>query len=112
MKALRVLAKQLSHKFCYCRYLPSRSTYFWEKFPTFLVDFFEIEIRYCLFCFPISSCWILFISVLDRKLVAEADMEIGSFATDNNATFTLASEDHTMANAVRFVLNQELVSSS
>ncbi|KFK44233.1 hypothetical protein AALP_AA1G232000 [Arabis alpina] len=34
-------------------------------------------------------------------------MELGSFANDSQGTFSLQSEDHTMANAVRFVLNQD-----
>lgn len=38
-------------------------------------------------------------------------MEHGSFTNDSHASFTLSEEDHTLANAVRFVLNQELVSS-
>lgn len=37
-------------------------------------------------------------------------MEHGSFTNDSHASFTLAEEDHTLANAVRFMLNQELVS--
>ncbi|KAF3581619.1 hypothetical protein DY000_02030161 [Brassica cretica] len=36
-------------------------------------------------------------------------MEHGSFTNDSFASFTLAEEDHTLANAVRFMLNQELV---
>lgn len=39
-------------------------------------------------------------------------MEHGSFTNNSHASFTLAEEDHTLANAVRFMLNQELVSSS
>lgn len=37
------------------------------------------------------------------------EMEHGSFTNDSFASFTLAEEDHTLANAVRFMLNQELV---
>ncbi|XP_010510474.1 PREDICTED: DNA-directed RNA polymerases I and III subunit RPAC2-like [Camelina sativa] len=34
-------------------------------------------------------------------------MEHGSFKDNSHATFTLGEEDHTLANAVRFVLNQD-----
>ncbi|CAE6019877.1 unnamed protein product [Arabidopsis lyrata] len=34
-------------------------------------------------------------------------MEHGSFTNDSHASFTLSEEDHTLANAVRFVLNQD-----
>ncbi|ESQ51464.1 hypothetical protein EUTSA_v10017434mg [Eutrema salsugineum] len=34
-------------------------------------------------------------------------MEHGSFTNDRNASFKLPQEDHTLANAVRFVLNQD-----
>ncbi|KAK7849712.1 uncharacterized protein LOC112012125 [Quercus suber] len=34
-------------------------------------------------------------------------MEHGSYADNNNATFSLTDEDHTLANAVRFSLNQD-----
>ncbi|XP_013748918.2 DNA-directed RNA polymerases I and III subunit RPAC2 [Brassica napus] len=34
-------------------------------------------------------------------------MEHGSFTNDKDASFTLAEEDHTLANAVRFMLNQD-----
>lgn len=36
-------------------------------------------------------------------------MEHGSFEDQSKATFSLTDEDHTLANAVRFTLNQELV---
>ena len=36
-------------------------------------------------------------------------MEHGSYADNSNATFSLTDEDHTLANAVRFSLNQESV---
>lgn len=36
-------------------------------------------------------------------------MEHGSFEDQSQATFSLTDEDHTLANAVRFTLNQELV---
>lgn len=36
-------------------------------------------------------------------------MEHGSFTNDSHASFTLAEEDHTLANALRFMLNQEYV---
>uniref|UniRef100_A0A1J3G9M4 DNA-directed RNA polymerases I and III subunit RPAC2 n=1 Tax=Noccaea caerulescens TaxID=107243 RepID=A0A1J3G9M4_NOCCA len=34
-------------------------------------------------------------------------MEHGSFTNNSHASFTLAEEDHTLANAVRFMLNQD-----
>ncbi|KAL4610739.1 hypothetical protein ACB092_08G073200 [Castanea dentata] len=34
-------------------------------------------------------------------------MEHGSYADNSNATFSLTDEDHTLANAVRFSLNQD-----
>ncbi|CAH2060136.1 unnamed protein product [Thlaspi arvense] len=34
-------------------------------------------------------------------------MEHGSFTNEREGTFTLAEEDHTLANAVRFMLNQD-----
>ncbi|KAG5401696.1 hypothetical protein IGI04_016303, partial [Brassica rapa subsp. trilocularis] len=34
-------------------------------------------------------------------------MEHGSFTNDSHASFTLAEEDHTLANALRFMLNQD-----
>ncbi|CAA0373237.1 unnamed protein product [Arabidopsis thaliana] len=34
-------------------------------------------------------------------------MEHGSFTNVSHASFTLSEEDHTLANAVRFVLNQD-----
>ncbi|EOA28142.1 hypothetical protein CARUB_v10024331mg [Capsella rubella] len=34
-------------------------------------------------------------------------MEHGSITNNSHATFTLTEEDHTLANAVRFVLNQD-----
>ncbi|XP_010521909.1 PREDICTED: DNA-directed RNA polymerases I and III subunit RPAC2 [Tarenaya hassleriana] len=34
-------------------------------------------------------------------------MEHGSFTDHSHATFSLTEEDHTLANAVRFVLNQD-----
>ncbi|KAL0721940.1 hypothetical protein Bca4012_036539 [Brassica carinata] len=34
-------------------------------------------------------------------------MEHGSLTNDSHASFTLAEEDHTLANAVRFMLNQD-----
>lgn len=37
-------------------------------------------------------------------------MEHGAFGDQSKATFSLTEEDHTLANAVRFTLNQELVS--
>ncbi|KAK4351578.1 hypothetical protein RND71_030891 [Anisodus tanguticus] len=36
-------------------------------------------------------------------------MEHGSFEDHSKATFSLTDEDHTLANAIRFTLNQELV---
>lgn len=36
-------------------------------------------------------------------------MEHGSLHDQSNATFSLADEDHTLANALRFTLNQEFV---
>lgn len=36
-------------------------------------------------------------------------MEHGAFGDQSNATFSLTEEDHTLANAVRCSLNQELV---
>ena len=36
-------------------------------------------------------------------------MEHGSFTDNSAATFSLTEEDHTLANAVRFTLNQESV---
>ncbi|KAA3456767.1 DNA-directed RNA polymerases I and III subunit RPAC2-like [Gossypium australe] len=38
-------------------------------------------------------------------------MEHGSFTDNSAATFSLTDEDHTIANAVRFTLNQESVHS-
>ena len=37
------------------------------------------------------------------------EMEHGSFSDHSKSTFSLSDEDHTLANSVRFVLNQELV---
>ncbi|KAJ0020469.1 DNA-directed RNA polymerases I and III subunit RPAC2 [Pistacia vera] len=34
-------------------------------------------------------------------------MEHGAFGDQSNATFSLTEEDHTLANAVRFTLNQD-----
>ncbi|KAJ7947564.1 DNA-directed RNA polymerases I and III subunit like [Quillaja saponaria] len=34
-------------------------------------------------------------------------MELGSLADQSKATFSLSDEDHTLANAVRFTLNQD-----
>ncbi|XP_076920329.1 uncharacterized protein LOC143581422 [Bidens hawaiensis] len=34
-------------------------------------------------------------------------MEHGSYADQSNSTFTLPNEDHTLANALRFTLNQD-----
>lgn len=39
----------------------------------------------------------------------QTKMEHGSYADNSNATFSLTDEDHTLANAVRFSLNQESV---
>ncbi|XP_071922430.1 uncharacterized protein [Coffea arabica] len=36
-------------------------------------------------------------------------MEHGSYHDQSKATFSLADEDHTLANSLRFTLNQELV---
>ncbi|XP_028757152.1 uncharacterized protein LOC114716331 [Neltuma alba] len=35
-------------------------------------------------------------------------MELGSYSDHSKSTFSLADEDHTLANAVRFTLNQDL----
>ncbi|KAK4606687.1 hypothetical protein RGQ29_000792 [Quercus rubra] len=40
-----------------------------------------------------------------RELLTK--MEHGSYADNSNATFSLTDEDHTLANAVRFSLNQD-----
>jgi DNA-directed RNA polymerase subunit L len=42
--------------------------------------------------------------LLDRR---EAAMEHGSVADSTASTFSIMEEDHTLANSVRFVLNQE-----
>ncbi|KAI9079359.1 hypothetical protein K1719_038658 [Acacia pycnantha] len=34
-------------------------------------------------------------------------MELGSYSDQSKSTFSLADEDHTLANAVRFTLNQD-----
>lgn len=37
------------------------------------------------------------------------EMEHGSFSDHSKSTFSLSDEDHTLANSIRFTLNQELV---
>ncbi|CAL5353072.1 unnamed protein product [Camellia sinensis] len=43
----------------------------------------------------------------DRQLLLLLVMEHGSFQDQTASTFSLADEDHTLANSVRFTLNQD-----
>jgi DNA-directed RNA polymerase I and III subunit RPAC2 len=45
--------------------------------------------------------------VVCRELLEK--MELGSNLDNSKSTFTLVDEDHTLANALRFTLNQESV---
>lgn len=46
-------------------------------------------------------------SCYNNKFLLAAAMEHGSYQDQSKATFSLTDEDHTLANSVRFVLNQE-----
>jgi hypothetical protein len=59
-----------------------------------------------IFFFPIFSCRFGFIVVCGELL---KKMEHGSHSDNSKSTFSLVDEDHTLANAVRFTLNQESV---
>lgn len=79
---------------------------------SFPFDFFKKKISfsnyYCVKFHTFDSCVSWF---GDLEVGLKEIMEHGSFTDNSAATFSLTDEDHTIANAVRFTLNQESVHS-